>query len=66
VTKLEKVEKDIQSLSADDLARFREWFADFDAANWDAKIERDVEGRRLDFLGENALKAHRSKQTQKL
>jgi hypothetical protein len=63
MTKLEKIEKDLQGLNADELARFREWFAEFDAVNWDAQIEADAIAGRLDVLGEKALAAHREKRT---
>ena len=66
MTMLEKVEKEIQSLNAKDLARFREWFAKFDAANWDTQIEADSASGRLDEIGKTALAAHRAKQTRRL
>lgn len=66
MTKLEKIEKDVEGLDADELARFREWFAEFDAANWDAQIEADALAGRLDVLGKKALAAHRSKRTRLL
>ena len=63
MTKLEKIEKDVESLDADELTRFREWFAEFDAVNWDAQIEADAAAGRLDALGAKALAAHRAKRT---
>jgi hypothetical protein len=66
MTKLEKIEKDVQDLDAVELARFREWFAEFDAANWDAQIEADALAGKLDVLGEKALAAHRAKRTRLL
>lgn len=51
--------KDIQEavtqLSADDLARFRSWFDDFDAKMWDEQFEEDVKAGRLDALADQAL-----------
>ena len=63
MTKLEKIEKEVEGLSAEDLARFREWFAAFDAAAWDADIDADAASGRFDVLGEQALAAHRLKRT---
>jgi hypothetical protein len=63
MTKLEKIEKDVEGLSTDDLARFREWFAVFDAEKWDAEIKADAASGRLDALGEQALSAHHAKRT---
>ncbi len=36
--------------------RFRRWFFEFDAEQWDEQIERDVHAGRLDQLAEQALK----------
>jgi hypothetical protein len=38
-----------------ELAKFREWFAEFDAAQWDLQIERDAAAGRLDALAAEAL-----------
>ena len=43
-------------LSQEDLAKFRTWFAEFDAADWDRQFEADVAEGRLDALAEKALK----------
>ena len=55
MTKLEDIEKAVETLMPTDLARFRAWFAEFDAARFDEKIERDAKTGRLDKLAEQAL-----------
>jgi hypothetical protein len=55
MTKIEDIEKAISNLSPDELAEFRFWFAGFDAAQFDAKIERDVRTGKLDRLADSAL-----------
>ena len=59
--------KDIASavsrLSAEELAAFREWFDEFDAAEWDARFEQDAATGRLDALAEEALDDLRSGRT---
>ncbi|MEH2125381.1 hypothetical protein [Nostoc sp.] len=50
------VEFAVSLLSPEDLAAFRAWFAEFDAAAWDKQIEKDVAAGRLDALAEKALK----------
>ncbi len=50
MSELEQLERRIKSLSADDLAKFREWFVEFDWAAWDAQIEADAKSGRLDRL----------------
>ncbi len=66
MTKLEQLERDVTALSAEDLAAFRDWFAEFDAAAWDARIESDAAAGKLDRLRERALAAHRAGKTTEL
>jgi hypothetical protein len=63
MTKLEKIERDIEALGPEELRKFREWFEEFDAAQWDAQIEADAASGRLDKLGHAALAAHRARRT---
>jgi len=42
-------------LPADQLAKFRAWFEEFEAARFDGRIERDAKAGRLDKLAEQAL-----------
>ncbi len=58
MTKLEKIEQDVEQLEPDELARFRAWVAEFDAANWDAQIEADANAGRLGALAEDAIAAY--------
>ena len=48
MTKLEKIEREVEALTPDELARFREWFVEYDAMVWDAQIEADAKAGRLD------------------
>ena len=57
--KIERLEKEIQNLSAGELVEFRQWYAQFDADAWDAQIEADVRAGKLDALADEALKQHR-------
>jgi len=56
--KIEKIEREIQGLSPEELAQFRAWFLEYDWANWDRQIERDAESGRLDDLAARALRDH--------
>jgi hypothetical protein len=58
MSKLEAIEKRISGLSAEELAEFRHWFAEFDAAVWDRQIERDLKAGKLDAFGDEALREH--------
>ena len=47
------LENAVKALPPQDLAEFRRWFAEFDLAAWDDKIEGDVAAGKLDvFLAE--------------
>jgi hypothetical protein len=52
---IEDIEKAVAKLPPDELARFRAWFDEFDAARFDQKIERDAKSGRLDRLADEAL-----------
>jgi len=52
---LETLEKAIAELSPDELAQFREWFAEFDNDRWDAQIESDAGAGKLDDFANEAL-----------
>ncbi|HTD71020.1 MAG TPA: hypothetical protein VK647_11260 [Gemmatimonadales bacterium] len=66
MTKVEKLEREIRSLTANELATFREWFASFDAAAWDAQLEADAKAGKLDALADAALADHRAGRSRKL
>ncbi|MGH6994891.1 MAG: hypothetical protein ACREVC_11025 [Burkholderiales bacterium] len=63
--KVEKIEREIQDLSPDEMTELREWFAVFDAEAWDRQFETDVHAGKLDALADTALKAHESGRTTK-
>jgi hypothetical protein len=52
---IEDIEKAVSKLPPDQLAEFRAWFEEFDAARFDEKIERDAKSGRLDRLADQAL-----------
>lgn len=55
---LQELEQTISHLPPDELARFREWFLEFDAATWDVKIEKNATQGRLDDLANAAIAEH--------
>ena len=57
---VEDIEKAIEQLSPNELARFRAWFDAFDADRFDAAIERDACNGKLDAIAEEAIAAYRS------
>ena len=52
---VKSIEKAVESLPPSELAEFRRWFAEFDAAVWDKQIERDAVSGKLDALAAEAL-----------
>jgi hypothetical protein len=63
MSRIERLELEIESLSPEELAEFRAWFAEFDWGSWDAQLESDVAEGRLDQLADEALREHESGRT---
>lgn len=57
---IEAIENAVKILPAPELAKFRKWFAEFDAAAWDAQIESDAAAGKLDRLAQEAVAEYRS------
>jgi len=66
MTKIEKLEQEVQKLSRTELAAFREWFRTYDSNEWDRQIEEDIRAGKLDKLAEEALAAHKAEKTKEL
>jgi hypothetical protein len=56
---VEDIERAIAKLPPDELAQFRAWFEEFDAACFDQKIERDAKAGKLDRLADQAVEDFR-------
>lgn len=50
-----EIERAIRRLPATELTQLREWFANYDAEQWDAQLESDIAAGRLDALAEQAI-----------
>jgi hypothetical protein len=59
MTTVEEIEKAVSKLPSQELAKFRAWFEEFEAARFDRKIERDAKAGRLDKLAREALSEFR-------
>lgn len=66
MSELEKLEERIQTLSPEELKKFREWFSEFDARAWDEQIEADSKAGRLDVLVSEGLAEYKAGKTRKL
>ena len=60
MSNVEAIEREVESLSAAELAAFRKWFREFDAAAWDRQIEEDVQAGKLDRLADAGLQAFKA------
>ena len=63
MSKVEKIEQEVQALAPEELAQFRAWFLEYDWAAWDRQIERDSQAGRLDDLAAKALRDHAAGKT---
>ena len=66
MTSLEDIEKAIAELAPGELARFRAWFEEFQAARFDEKIERDAANGKLDRLADAAVEDFRKGRAREL
>ncbi len=57
---IKSIAEAVEALPPEELAEFRQWFADFDAQAWDRQLERDIAAGKLDGLSAEALDDHRS------
>jgi hypothetical protein len=58
MSRVEQLEQQISALDQDELRALREWFARFDADDWDRQIESDVKSGKLTRLAKSALRDH--------
>ena len=63
---IEAIEEAVERLSKDELAAFRDWFSSYEAAMWDAQIERDMVSGKLEGLASEALADFRSGRAKEL
>jgi hypothetical protein len=66
MTKVEALEREVQNLTPDELAAFRDWFAEYDWAAWDRQLERDVAAGKLDTLAAEALAEYERGETREI
>ena len=63
---IQEIEQAIADLSPKELARFREWFEEFDAQAWDEQFEQDAKSGKLDKLADKAIKDYRAGKAKEL
>ena len=60
---LEQIETQVKQLNPSDLAKFREWFHEYEWQAWDHQIEQDSKFGKLKALAEKALTDHTAGRT---
>ncbi len=55
MSRIEQILSSIESLSDQEFAKLRDWFAERDWERWNKQIEEDSEAGKLDFLIKEAL-----------
>lgn len=60
MTSVQEITGAVMRLPKKDLARFRKWFAEYDAAAWDLQIKEDATDGKLDTLIREARRDHRA------
>lgn len=63
MTTMAEITGAVKRLPKRDLARFRKWFAEYDARVWDRQIEADAAAGRLDELVRDAKRDFRAGRT---
>jgi hypothetical protein len=52
---VQEIELAVSRLSLEELARFRDWFDEFEAKVWDRRFEVDAKSGKLDKLADQAI-----------
>jgi hypothetical protein len=63
MTKVQRLEREIEELTREELSAFRKWFQEYDSAAWDEQIGQDAAAGKLDKLTEKALADHRAERS---
>ncbi len=66
VTTVAEITHAVKRLPNKDLARFRQWFAQYDAAAWDKHLAANVAAGKLDGLARQAIREYRQGRTTSL
>jgi hypothetical protein len=66
MSRVEKVETEVERMTAEELAAFRAWFERFDAEVWDREFTADAQAGKLDQLADSELQHHEAGRSSKL
>ena len=60
MSQIEMIEQKVKQLSSRELAAFRSWFIEFDAAEWDRQMAMDSAAGKFDGLAQSAIEEHKA------
>jgi hypothetical protein len=63
MARIEELTHEVQQLSREELAAFRDWFRRYDSDEWDKEIEEDILAGRLEGLADRAIADHKAGRT---
>ena len=66
MARIEELTNEVQQLSREELAAFRDWFRKYDSDEWDKEIEEDVLSGRLENLANEAIADHKAGRTEEI
>ena len=66
MSRVDQLEQQIVALDQDELGVLREWFARFDADDWDRQVASDVKQGRLAKLADQAIRGHEADRSTEL
>jgi hypothetical protein len=66
MTRVQRLEREIEELTRDELTAFRTWFQEYHSAAWDEQTEQDAAAGKLDKLAEKALANHAAERTREI
>lgn len=66
MSRLDDLQRQVTSLTPDELNAFRNWLTGFDAGIWDAQLAADSENGKLRSLTDRALRDHAAGRSSRL
>lgn len=66
MTTVDEISGAVKRLPKKELARFRKWFAEYDATLWDRQLESDAQAGNLNALIREAQRDYRAGRTKPL
>lgn len=66
MTTIEQLELQVKQLAPPDIAKFREWFHEYEWQTWDRQIEKDSKAGKLTELAAKARADHEAGRTPRI